>query len=374
MTILDTYILRRFLFNFVVLLLLVFVLGAAIDVVVQLDEFTSAARAMGGGGERALLTVWAVVSLAVDFHAPRLFQFYAYLLGLTSVGAMAFTFAQMHRAREFTAIMASGVSLYRVAWPVLVAAFGLNVVHLFNANMILPRLAPLLLRSHEHLGRQGLSAFEVPLVRDGQGSLFHAALYEPESETIDYLTVIIRDDTGKSVSHITADRAEWSASRGGWMLTNGQEIRLAEEGAAVDARMLQRPVDFHRSDLSPAVLTVLRYDAFAQMLSLGQIQEMLDSTIPVDTAALARIKFGRFSIFFSNLLLLALSMQFFLLREPTNLLRQSVRCAAVTLPIAILTFILMEVEIPGIPAGASVFVPALVLLPLTMASLSLVRT
>lgn len=375
MTLFDWYVLRRFLFNFVVLLLLVFVLGAAIDLVVQLDEFTAAARTVAGEDANVLFMVWTLISMAVDFHGPRLFQFYAYLLGLCSVGAMAFTFSQMHRYKELIAVMASGVSLYRVAWPVLIAAFALNVLHLFNSNMILPQLAPRLLRSHGDLTRQSVRAFEVPLVEDGQNALLHAALFDPETRRLSGLTVMLRDDAGRSLSHITADGATWSAEQQGWLLEGGRSIRLTEgETGRSDQRLLEQPIEFYKTDLGPDVLTMLRYDEFAQMLSLAQIQEMIESNIPVDTESLARIKYGRFSVIFSNLLLLVLSLPFFLLREPANLLRQSLSCAAVTLPVAILTFVLMEVQLSGIYAGASVFLPPILLLPLALLAVSMIRT
>lgn len=375
MTLFDWYVLRRFLFNFVVLLLLVFVLGAAIDLVVQLDEFTAAARTVAGEDANVLFMVWTLISMAVDFHGPRLFQFYAYLLGLCSVGAMAFTFSQMHRYKELIAVMASGVSLYRVAWPVLIAAFALNVLHLFNSNMILPQLAPRLLRSHGDLTRQSVRAFEVPLVEDGQNALLHAALFDPETRRLSGLTVMLRDDAGRSLSHITADGATWSTEQQGWLLEGGRSIRLTEgETGRSDQRLLEQPIEFYKTDLGPDVLTMLRYDEFAQMLSLAQIQEMIESSIPVDTESLARIKYGRFSVIFSNLLLLVLSLPFFLLREPANLLRQSLSCAAVTLPVAILTFVLMEVQLSGIYAGASVFLPPILLLPLALLAVSMIRT
>src|SRR5690606_13758467 len=148
-------------------------------------------RVLVGEDASVFLTIWTLLSLAVEFHGPRLFQFYAYLLGLCSVGAMAFTFSQMHRHKELIAVMASGVSLYRVAWPVLVAAFLLNVLHLFNSYMILPDLAPRLLRSHGDLTRQSVRAFEVPLVEDGKNALLHAALFDPETQRLSGLTVML---------------------------------------------------------------------------------------------------------------------------------------------------------------------------------------
>ena len=59
----------------------------------------------------------AVARIFLNFHGPRVFQFYSYLMGIVSIGAMGFTLAQMHQHKELVAIMASGVSLFRVAVP-----------------------------------------------------------------------------------------------------------------------------------------------------------------------------------------------------------------------------------------------------------------
>ena len=161
MWLIDRYIVRRFLANFVILLFLLFVFAISIDLLTQLDEFLDAARVAAGpeGGVASLLT--ELVKVVVNFHGPRLFQFYAYMLGLLSVGAMGFTLAQMHRHRELVAILASGVRLHRVAVPILAAALGLNLLQLLNQELLLPRMAPLLIRGHGDLGRQRARAFEV---------------------------------------------------------------------------------------------------------------------------------------------------------------------------------------------------------------------
>ena len=50
------------------------------------------------------------------------------MVGLLCVGAMGFTFSQMHRTRELVAIMAAGVPLRRCVWAVVGAALALNLL------------------------------------------------------------------------------------------------------------------------------------------------------------------------------------------------------------------------------------------------------
>ncbi|MHC4610823.1 MAG: LptF/LptG family permease, partial [Planctomycetota bacterium] len=132
----DRYIVRRFLANFFTLLMLLFVFAVSIDLLLELDEFVEVARDSVGPEGGFLAQVVAMIGFVVNFHGPRLFQFYAYMLGLLSVGAMGFTLAQMHRHRELVALLASGVRLHRIALPMLVAALGLNLIQLANQELV----------------------------------------------------------------------------------------------------------------------------------------------------------------------------------------------------------------------------------------------
>ncbi|MHC4083189.1 MAG: LptF/LptG family permease, partial [Planctomycetota bacterium] len=188
MWLIDRYIARRFLANFFILLILLFVFAISIDLLLELDEFVEVARDTVGpeGGILAQLT--ALIGIVVNFHGPRLFQFYAYMLGLLSVGAMGFTLAQMHRHRELVALLASGVRLHRIALPILGAALVLNLFQLANQELMLPRLAPLLIRSHHDIGQQGAEAFDVMFVADGMGTLLQAPSFDPTTDTLELPT------------------------------------------------------------------------------------------------------------------------------------------------------------------------------------------
>lgn len=371
----DRAILRRFLENFLVLFLLVYLLATTIDVVLQLDEFTEAAHAVAGDDASGLEFTLTLARLVGGFHGPRVFQLYAYLLGLTAVGAMGFTFAQMQRTRELTAILASGTSLHRVAWPVLVAAFGLNILQLVNSNALLPRLAPLLLRDHTDLRHAGLEGFEIAFTADGRGDLLSAARFDPDAATLHDLSVLVRDARGRTVRHLTAERGVWSAEEGAWRLQGGRAVTFADPAdPAADPRLIVEDVHRHVTDLSPRVLTLRRYGEFAHMLSTRQIQAMIEADLPVDVTALARVKYGRFSVLLANLLLLVITLPFFLTREPANLLKRSVLAAAVAVPAGLLIFVLMEVELSGVPPAVGVFLPPVLLLPLSLAALTAIRT
>jgi lipopolysaccharide export LptBFGC system permease protein LptF len=371
--IIDRYIVARFLGNFMLLFLLLFLFAGGIDIILNLDEFVRAGNEQAGEDGSLLKRIVAVVGLMIDFQGPRLFLFYAYMHGMVAVGAMGFTLAQMYRHKELVAILASGVSLHRLAMPFLAATCATSVVQLLNQEFVLYRVAPLVLRRHAAIGQESISGFPVSFVHDGQGMLLQAASFDPGPRKLGWPTFLERDDIGRTIRHISAESALWNTDRRGWDLAEGRVYMLGDtsgSGNALngDAATSWRPIDFIASTLSPRALTIKRYSQFATMLSLRQIEEMLKSPRVVDTDALLRYRYARFSSILVNLLVMALALPFFLLREPANLMRQSALCAGTALPTLFGSTVGMMVQIPGFKPAFSVFLPVIVLIPVAFAA------
>ncbi len=387
MTMLDRHILGRFLLNFALLFAIMFLFAAAIDVVLALDEFVLAADRLAGEDAGYVSRLALLLRLAVDFQAPRAFQFYGFLHGLLAVGAMGFTLSRMHKHRELVAMLAAGISMHRIAMPFVVGMFVLGLVQLVNQELFLPRVAPLLIRGHEEIGQRTIRAFPVDFTRDDRGALLQAAAFDPAAGTLSGVTILERDERGRTRRRITADAASWGmvatpeGERPGWVLEGGAGVELdvaamaAERGAAggpAPAAADGTPMSMQRTteagfatSLSPRVLVLRRHGAYASMLSLRQIEEILANPGAVDRESLiqslSRYRWSRFSSVFVNVLLMWLALPAFLVRGPANLLLRSLQCAAITLPAVIFAAIFMLVTIGGIPPAVSVFLPALVL-------------
>jgi lipopolysaccharide export LptBFGC system permease protein LptF len=379
MPLIDRHIAIRYLWNVAVVFSLLFTFAVTIDVIVQLDRFVEAADAAVDRGERAgRLTA---LPLAIfDFHGPRLFQFYAYLLGLVTVAAMGFTLVQMARARELVALLTAGMSLQRVARPILLVTLLLNLGQLINAELILPRLAPLLVREHGEILAAGLRGFPMPLTRDGSGMLILADRYEPATETLIGVLALERDARGRAIRRISATEAVWDRSQRAWILSDGVAMRaagrpqpVAGADAVSDAALAKEPVEILESDLDPRSITIRRSATFAQMLSMSQLQEVARAGV-VEQEVVARAWWGRFAGIAANLVVFLLALPSFLLREPANLLLRSVECAAVAVGAFLLVLVGLTISLPGVPVGFSMFAPQLVLLPLALGRLSIVRT
>lgn len=377
---LDRHILARFLGNFVVLMAIVFLLAVALDVILQLDEFVTAARRAAGEEQRFGSFAVAIAVAILDFHGPRLFQFFGWMVGLVSIGAMGFTLAAMVRSRELVAMMAGGIGLLRVAMVFLAGAFGLNLLQVVNGELIVPRLAPQLLRHHDAILRSGIDRFEVPLTRDAGNALLRAASFDPATERLEGVLALRRDAAGRVQERIAAAAASWVEERRGWLLEGGVLLELSPlaeggadaEGGAARIRS-ERPVEFFATDLGPRSLLVRRSAPFASMLSLAEIANLREDAGP-ERGRLARAAYGRFGQIAVNLLVLLVAAPCLLVRDPRPLLGGAVAATAIGVVGILGSIALMAIELPGVPPAIAAFVPAAVLLPIAVVRLGSLRS
>ncbi len=374
MSTLDRYIARQFLTNILSLFVILFSFVVVIDASLNLDEFYRLAKQIGTpeGGDapgtirRSLVTV----VLIADFWWPKLIQLFSFLLGMIMVGAMGFTFSQMSRNREFVAMMAAGVSLRRVIRPVMIIAMLFTGLQLINQEIILPKIAPLLVREHRDAGEHKLGASSVPLTLDGLGRLFRAASFDADTDTIQGVYILERDTSGQASRVITATSATYAD--GAWVFEDGLASTRTPTSIAPPATIKRL-----ESSLDPNELRINRFESYSQSMSFSQASRMLARETlkdPKKRARYQRIQWGRFSIMASGLLSLLIASPFYLAREPRNMVMQSVKCA----PVAIISIVGgalgASASIPGIPAAIGVFIPVMILSVIAVAQTSSLKT
>lgn len=384
MTILDRYIARQFLFNTLVLLTLLFAFVVTIDVSLNLDRYVTTAvnhtQGQNPSGLRlGLVTIFAIA----DLWWPRLLQLFNFLLGLILAGAMGFTLTQLVRHRELVAVLASGVSLYRVARPIMLVAAAMMAVQAVNQELVIPRLAErgLLARDFRDALTHDWGAFEVRLVRDAAGNRYYAKSFDKTDGILENLHVWERDADGHALRRISAPRAVWIEPRdgapGSWDLRHAsvQPLTLAAPGSP--GAEPSSDVWFQlKTDLDPTSLVIQRYASFSQSLSWSQIHAMLSTGVvdPDMRERLDRVRWGRISLFISGLLALLINLPFFLTREPRNMVVQSLKCAPVGIVTMMGAVLATAMSVPGLPAAFAVFLPVLILTPIAIATLSAMRT
>jgi lipopolysaccharide export system permease protein len=381
-TILDRYITRQYLANCAILLLVLCALVVMIDLFLNLDRFVgklaelhAAARGVPEEEVRLdpLATTIGVIKLAVDFYWPQLLRLATFLLGTVLLAAMGFTFSQMARKRELTAVLASGVSLPRLAVPVLLLAALLCGAQLLSQETVIPRYKHLIARSHSEIGERNLEAFRVPFTPDAQGRLFAARRFDERSGALEQLTVIERSETKLMRSLVTAERAVWDGE--GWVLEEGRRRWTL----LPEMPELPRPEPVARLDtnLDPPALLIRKHQALRSMLSWQEIERILEQGGPVERelrSELQRVRWGRLAMMANNLLMLAVLIPFFLVREPRNMAIQALKAVPVGMLTGVVAVFGVMLVTDPVPAAWGVWLSSLVLLPIALASWTMVRT
>ncbi|MSQ90702.1 MAG: LptF/LptG family permease [Phycisphaerales bacterium] len=379
MGILTRSILLRFLGNFFLLFGLLFVFAISIDVLIQWDKFVAAATAVERAGKSPAgsASILGVAKAILNFHGPRVFQFYQYMMPLVALGAMGFTASAMHRNREFVAILSAGISMRRAVAPMILGMGLLALLQAANQELLLPRLAPRLLLEHGDMVRGVAPTWGIEMVADSEGRLIHAASFDPSTQVLTRLYVVERTPEGGVVRRIEAASAKWSPEKRVWNLVNGKMgVPAGPTDAPTGSRgrvFLDQPIDSFATDLDPETLSLRRHRLYAHLLSLAEIAE-LSRNSAVDAGSLRRFAVGRFAALVVGILVLVISIPFFALREPTPILRQAVLCSAVSLPILLIAMVVMTVPLPSVAPTVGVVLPVVLLIPFAAWRIAAIKT
>ncbi|MEM1331619.1 MAG: LptF/LptG family permease [Planctomycetota bacterium] len=379
MSLLDRYIARLYAINVLTLIVIIFSFVVTIDVAFNVERYHDAARELldaEGSGTGRIRETLATVMIVADLWWPRLLNLYNVMLGSCLVIAMGFTAAQLVRHRELVAVLASGQSLFRVFRPFLVIGVGFVFLQAINTELVIPRIAPLLLRDPGDAGVRTLDATSVPTLTDSAGRRFYARSFDPGTDTLQGVYIWETDEHGIATVRIDAAEARWDGTA--WVFDPPARV-LGRAQTVSPTATLERL----ETDLDPSALRIRRYEGLAQSLSWAQTGEMVrlirrqgddtrDARRQIDR--LERIRYGRISVALCNLLALAVCLPFFVTALPTGLLTQSAKCA----PIAVVALVGgaagPSLSIPGLPPAISVLIPALILAPAAVATLTSVRT
>ena len=166
MKILDKYIAKNFLIGYAIAFSVLLGLRIIIDLFVNIDEFA----------EHADLGFLAVGYNILSFYALQSTLYFRDFGGMITVVAAVFSLGKMVQNNELVAVMASGVSLKRVIMPIVTLAIIIMGISIINQELIIPPLAPKLVRSHDDI--PGEESYHVDFISDANGALFNASRFE----------------------------------------------------------------------------------------------------------------------------------------------------------------------------------------------------
>ncbi len=306
MKIIDKYIVRAFLWNYLISLCVMMSLYIIIDLYMNLDEFLK-------NSDPAL----RVVANIVSYYGCNLFVYFSQLAGLITIVAAATTLARMQRSNELPAMLASGMSLYRVAAPLIVMSLLMNGLWIVDQEFVIPGIADKLARPRDDA--EGLRAYQVWFVPDGNGGLLSALNYSPASKKIRHMLVIRRSPEGSLKEVITAEMADWDPTAKVWDLTRGRSYPdmpfASNDPARQQTQIRPRSVAVYNGGLNPKELMYRQSAQWTDFLSLRQISQMQKQELGPQTR-LAKVKHSRVTTPIMNVIMLIIGIYAFLHRHP----------------------------------------------------------
>jgi lipopolysaccharide export system permease protein len=129
MNIIDRYLLRQFAANFLICFVSLTGLYIVIDAFQNLDDFVDYQRTHGN-----------LLSALASHYAYKSLAFFDLTSGNLCLTASMFTITWFQRHNEMTALMAAGVSRWRVLVPILAVTIVVSVVAATNRELVMPQL------------------------------------------------------------------------------------------------------------------------------------------------------------------------------------------------------------------------------------------
>ncbi len=329
MRLLDRYVLKSFLYNYLISFVVLVGMYIVLDMVFKLDDIVEVKNQAAASESGSVFTVFRDL---LDYYFYQMFPFFINLSPIIPVAAAAFTLVRLTRTNELVAMLAAGVPLLRIAAPIVLSCVVMTGLVAIVQEGIVPNIIPKLTRQTSDMGRETGKAFRVDSLQDARGNILRAARFVPGSSLnrpqIIELDVIFRNDQRQPTHHLRADRAEWDADKKSWKLTHGEFTQglLPEE-----TRSAATPAAEYTSSITPDEIALYRSRSYVDLLSTARINELLASPGGYGITDLLRVKHFRFTQYvFNNWLIVLLAIPCVMTREPTQLKRGVLKCMVYT--------------------------------------------
>jgi len=145
----DRYLGRAQLHAFVVVFVSLMGLYFVFDAFTNMDEFGAYAQKAGG-----------IIRVLAAYYGPRVLWFFDATSPIISLASAMFALSWLERHNELTALLAAGVTRWRIARPVLVFSAVVALLAAANREFVLPGIRESFARNAQNLEGEVLQPFE----------------------------------------------------------------------------------------------------------------------------------------------------------------------------------------------------------------------
>lgn len=258
MSLFDRYLLRQFLWIWIVCFCSLTGLYIIIDAFGNLEEFLSYAEKSGAN----------LAAVLIEYYGYRAIAFFDRTSGILTLIAAMFTIAGLQRYQEFTALLAAGISPWRVVRPVVCVGVVIALLAAASRELIIPRLRDQFSRTAQDLGSTAKRELKPRpdywsgvMLRGRQLSLADETIVEPSLQ----LPRTAPPDLGRTVNaksaryeEATADHSvgyrlsgvtlpKDAAAKSSWRFPTGEDVLITPHDApwlAADELFLASEVSF----------------------------------------------------------------------------------------------------------------------------------
>jgi lipopolysaccharide export system permease protein len=243
MFIIPRYLLRQFLQIFVICFVSLIGLYIVIDLFGHLDHFSSYAEKEGN--------LLGVIARYYAFHSLAFFDGVSGLLAMISA---MFTVAWLARHQEMTALLAAGVSKFRIIKPLLIAAAAVSLIGVLNRELVIPipQVRDELVRDTKDLGGGAARELEARFDADSNILLGGDSVILSEKRIINPSFVLMGPELARFGKHLSGANAHYVEANpyhpAGFVLT---EVTAPKTPAALASHFVEdRPIIITPRDAS----------------------------------------------------------------------------------------------------------------------------
>jgi lipopolysaccharide export LptBFGC system permease protein LptF len=221
---------RSFLFALVVCVIMLVSLFAIVDSFSNLSGIVSAWRKSGQ-------SVVALPLMILEMNLVRMPLIFYELAPVLTLSAAMFTIAKLRRANEITPLLASGVSIYRVLWPIFFMAILLTVLQVANREFVIPRLGDSIFDWDRIRDASSHKWRNQVIVEDRFGNIVFAGRYyiaDKRQQHAQITTYYRAENRRQPRVILNAGEAQWVDSpTPGWRYANGTVIEYDSAGTVL---------------------------------------------------------------------------------------------------------------------------------------------